>query len=157
MSSSRIVDLANAVTRRPALIWLALAYLGYQLIALVDAFVSYQLSIYSFTSSSETPDYNIFNANAVLFMAMLVGFALIALWRGRKSGLILAALIAMAYLYRSVLLDVFGVGEVTNFDADGNVSTAFLDVYGHRLYQALLVVLATAPIWSKASRKYVSW
>lgn len=145
------------INQRPIAVWILLLYLATMFVGLIGIAISWQQEVYSGAPTNGPIGLAIYTANAVLFMALLVGSSIYALWSKSKFGLIVSCLIACLYFYRSVLLDVFGGPVTVHLDETGAESTAFLHVYGGRLHQLLLLVLATVPLWSKAARKYVGW
>ena len=147
----------QAIKRKPIVVWVLLLYLTIKLIGLIGSVFSWHQEILGDAPINGPIGLAIYTTAAVIFMALLVGSSLVALWTGSKSGLIVSCLIVCIYLYRSLLLDTVGGPVTINLDASGAASTAFLDVYGYRLHQLLQLVLASAPIWSKSTRRYVSW
>ena len=145
------------IKQRPVAVWILLLYLAVKFIGLIDAAVSWQQDIYGGAPINGPINLAIYTANAVLFMALLVGSSIYALWNKTKLGLIVSCLIACLYFYRSVLVDVLGGAVEIYLDETGAESTAFLHVYGHRLHQLLLITLASIPIWSRSTRRYVGW
>lgn len=147
----------EAIKQRPIAVWLLLLYLIFKFFGLAHSAISWQQDVFSGAPINGPIGLAIYTANAVLFMTLLVGSSLFALWNRSKFGLIVSCLIACLYFYRSVLLDIFGGPITVYLDETGVETTDFLHVYGARLYQLLLLVLATIPLWSKAARKYVGW
>jgi hypothetical protein len=145
------------IKQRPVAVWILLLYLAIKLVGLIDSSISWQQEVYSGAPVNGPIGLAIYTANAVLFMALLVGSSIYALWTKSKFGLIVSCLVACLYFYRSVLLDIFGGPVTVYLDETGAESTAFLHVYGHRLHQLLLIALATIPIWSRSTRRYVGW
>lgn len=145
------------VKQRPVAVWVLLLYLALKFVGLIESAISWQQEVYNGAPVNGPIDLAIYTANAVLFMALLVGSSIYALWNKSKPGLIVSCLIACLYLYRSVLVDVFGGPVTIYFDETGAESTAFFHVYGHRLHQFLLIVLASIPIWSRSTRRFVGW
>ena len=150
-------SILEQIRQRPVAVWALLLYLSLKFVGLIDSAISWQHEVYSGAPINGPISLAIYTANAVLFMALLVGSNIYALWNRSKLGLIVSCLIACLYLYRSVLMDVFGGTGTIYFDETGAESTAFFHVYGHRLHQLLLVTLATIPIWSRSTRRYVGW
>ena len=145
------------IKQRPIAVWVLLLYLAIKFVGLINSAFSWQQEVYSGAPINGPIGLAIYTANAVLFMALLVGSSIYALWRKLKFGLVMSCLIACLYLYRSVLLDAFGGPVTVYLDETGAESTAFLHVYGHRLHQLLLIGLASIPIWSRSARRYVGW
>lgn len=150
-------SILEAIKERPIAVWALLLYLAHELVGLVYAAFVWQQKVYSNAPYDGPFDFVIYHANAVLFMTVLVGSSIYALWRKMRFGLVVSCLVVCMYLYRSVLVDVLGSSETVYLDVTGAESTAFLHVYGDRLHQLLLLVLASIPIWSRASRRYVGW
>ena len=150
-------SLLEQVKQRPVAVWVLLLYLALRFIGLIDSAISWQQQVYGSAPINWPIGLVISAANAVLFMALLVGSSIYALWYKSKLGLIVSCLIACLFLYQSVLIDVLGGSVEVYVDETGAESTAFFHVYGHRLHQLLLITLASIPIWSRSTRRYVGW